>query len=102
MMVVTRAGFVTRRGTRRLDAAQQAEVTDRVQGVVDGLARDRADLVAHRVYHLVSGDVWPRANDPQNGEALRRDVDALLAESLRSVHVHASIISESGAELQMD
>ena len=88
MVVVASAGLVPSRRPHRLDAAQQPEVAERVQSVVHGLARDRADLVAHPLQHLFGDGVRLRAHHAKHGKALRRHIDALLAENVRRVCMH--------------
>jgi hypothetical protein len=63
----------------RLDAPEQTIVGEDPEGVVDSLPRDGADLGPCLVGHLVSGAVRSSGDRPQNGQALRGDLDAVLA-----------------------
>src|SRR5690606_16672852 len=57
VVVVADAILVARRRAGRLDAAQQTLLGKDGDGVVHGPARDRADLAADDLDHLVGGDV---------------------------------------------
>ena len=50
------------------------------EGVVDRLARDGADLGPHDLLDVVGGAVRPVGHRPQDGQALGRDLQPVLAE----------------------
>ena len=79
VMVVADPVLVARRRPGGLNAADQTPVGQDGEGIVHGLARDGADLGPCLVGHLVSGAVRSSGDRPQSGQALRGDLDAVLA-----------------------
>ena len=79
-MVVADPVLVARRRPGGLDAPEEALVGEDAERVVDGLARDGADLGPHDLVDVVGGAVRPVGHRPQHGQPLGRDLQAVLAE----------------------
>ena len=87
-MVVADAIFEPRRGSGRLNAADQTLGDQHGEGVVDRLQRDGADLTLDDPGDAVGADVRPAGDRPHHGEPLGGDVDAALAEQRSRVGGH--------------
>lgn len=85
-MVVTDTILVERRGTDRLDAANETLLDERVQGVVDGLPRDCADLLLGPFHDVFGRGVWGASNCAHHGQALSGDVHAEIFEDVMRGH----------------
>ena len=59
-------------------------------GVVDGASRDGADVSPDDLDQVLRREVRPARHRPQDGQALRRDLEALLAEQMRRVDRHGN------------
>ena len=80
VVVVADPVLVAGRRPGRLDAPEEALVGEDAEGVVHRLARDRTDLGPHDAVDVVGGAVRPVGHRPQDGQALGRDLQAVLAE----------------------
>ena len=89
VMVVADAGLEAGGRAHRLDAAEQPLLGQQAEGVVDRLTGDRADLGPHHFGHAVGGDVGLAGDRTQDGQSLRRDLDAVLSEKIGRVGRHA-------------
>ncbi len=71
VVIVVDAVLVARGRSHRLDAAQESALHEDAEGVVDGLTRDGANLVARLVHDVVSAEVGVARDRVENGETLR-------------------------------
>src|SRR5690606_888251 len=92
MVVVADAIFVKRGGTSGLDAADEALVGEKVEGVVDGLPGDDADFGADAFGDFVGGAVGPVRHGAKHGKTLGRDLDAVVAQEVGRVGNHGDRI----------
>jgi hypothetical protein len=89
VMVVTDTIFEARRRARRLDAPDEPFGGQQIERVVDRLQRDRANLGPHGVSHTPRRGVRLIRDGPQHGQALGRDLNAVLAKEIGGVGRHA-------------
>ena len=90
------AVLVAGRRSDGLDVTQQTLVDQQPKCVVHRLARDGPDLAPGHLGHTVGGDVWLGSNRPKHSEALRRDMQSMLPEKIRSIYDHDDTLSTSG------
>jgi hypothetical protein len=96
MVVVANAILVASRRTCRLDASENLLRDQHVEGVVDRLQRDRADLRSDRVCYCVGRDVRMHGNNAQDGQPLRGDLDSASPKEIGRVGRHERSISNIG------
>ena len=79
VMIVADAVFITRRGIGGLDASDDAVVGEDAQDIIDRLTRDRADVLADAFGQGVGSGVRMTRDGPEDGQALGRDGQVVLA-----------------------
>ncbi len=88
VMVVTHPILVARRRPGRLDAPEQTHVGQDADGVVHRAPRDGTDVGPDDLDHLFGREVRPARHRPQDGQALRRDLETLLPKELSGFDRH--------------
>jgi hypothetical protein len=88
MVVVADTVFEEGRRPGWLDAADETFGYEHAERVVHRLERDRTDLGPDRFGDGIRRDVGPARDGPEDGEPLRRDLDAALTKEFgRTRHV---------------
>jgi len=82
VVVVPDTCLVASRRPGRLDAPDETLLAEQVEGVVDGLTRDGAQLCVHDAGDVVGAAVGPLGDGPQHGDALGGDLDATGSQQL--------------------
>lgn len=85
-MIVTDTIFVEGWRSDWLDATNESEFNERVQRVVDGLARDRTDFTFGSFHHVLGGGMRCSSDCAHHGQALRSDMDAVVFEDFLRGH----------------
>ena len=80
MVIVTDAILETSGRTRRLNATNESLISKRTERVVDGLARDRSNLVSHRFGELFRRGMGRGADGFKNRQALRGDLQSTTSQ----------------------
>ncbi len=88
-MVVTYSTFIERRRSTRLDASNKSEFNEGVQGVIDGLTRDCADITLCDFYDFFGSRMWSFGNRAQYRQALSGDVHSAIFEQVLVNHCGA-------------
>ena len=84
----------------RLDAPDEPLPGQHAERVVHRLQRDGADFGSHRLRNRVGGDVRMTRDRAQDGEPLRRDLNAMLAKKAGRVGRHAEQIRSNPGVIQ--
>ena len=82
VMIIADTVFVERGGLGRLDATNDALISKHVQDVIDGLAGDRTEFSADLLGEYVGRRVRVAGHGPENGNALGRDREVMLAQGV--------------------
>ncbi len=91
VVIVSDAIFVQSRRADRLDSPDQPFVDQEAESVVDGLARNGADVGLRSLGDVVSGAVWMKSDGPQDRETLGGDMKAMPSQ-------HVCIIGDHNSE----
>jgi len=103
MVVVADAVLEARGRPGGLNPPDEARARQDGKGVVHRLERDGADLGADDLQHAFGGNVRLTGDGPQDGQPLRRHVDAALPEKLSGVGTHReSLPQEFGITQEFD
>jgi hypothetical protein len=94
VVVVADPILVASRRSGRLNAPDQSFGDQDTKGVVHGLHRDGTNFGPDDLGHAVSRNVGLARDCPQDGQSLRRDLNAVLAKELSRVGVHAKRIDQ--------
>lgn len=106
VVVVADAILVAGGGAGGLDATEKALLDERPERVVDGLARDRAERVAHALRDLIRRAMRLERDRAQHRETLGGHLHAVLAEKRGRIDAHGATVakiwtlSRSGAHPQ--
>jgi hypothetical protein len=92
VVVVADPVLMARRRPGRLDAPDQALFDQDAEDVVHRLAGDDADLSPYDPGDGVRRDVRSTRHRRQNGQALRRDLNAMLAQQALCIARHVRVI----------
>ncbi len=88
VMVVTHPILISCGGPRRLDAPEQTDVGQHADGVVDRAMRDGTDVGPDGLDHFLCREMRSARHRPQDGQALCRDLEALLPKQLGGSDSH--------------
>lgn len=92
VVIVLNAIFVKRGRTGRLNTPDNALLGKDAKGVVDRLSRDSSNFGAHVLGDFVSGAVRAVGDRAKHGQALRGDLDAVMAQYGDGVGEHGTSI----------
>ena len=93
-MVVTHPILVARCRPGRLNAPDQTPVGQHADRVIHRSLRDGADVGPDEFEHIFRGEMSPARHRPQDGQALRGDLETPLPKELGGVHRHDPTMCE--------
>ena len=79
MVIISNSIFIKCRGTGRLDAANDAQLGEQAQSIINRLPGDRADLSANSLSNNISGAVRLGCHRPNHRQSLGGNLNTVLA-----------------------
>jgi hypothetical protein len=80
MVIVADAILIASRRPRGLNPPDEPLFGEHPEGIVDRLPRNRTDLAANFLSHIVRRRVRPLSHGTQHGQPLRRNLEAILSQ----------------------